>query len=98
MSVEQQATQNVAEAEAEASLSFLDRAISATAQTPVDTTKELLSIMTAQALEGTVTWDKNFTLTIEKAIGEIDRKISEQLSTVMQNSEFHFLELRVLHL
>ena len=90
MSVEQQATQNVAEAEA--SLSFLDRAISATAQTPVDTTKELLSIMTAQALEGTVTWDKNFTLTIEKAIGEIDRKISEQLSKVMQNSEFQKME------
>ena len=90
MSEEQQATQNVAEAET--SMSFLDRAISATAQTPVDTTKELLSIMTTQALEGTVTWDKNLTLTIEKAIGQLDRKISEQLSTVMQNSEFQKME------
>lgn len=56
MSVEQQAAQGAAEAET--AQSFLDRAINATAQTPVDTTKELLSIMTSQALEGTVTWDK----------------------------------------
>lgn len=66
MSVEQQTVQGATEAEA--TQSFLDRAISATAQTPVDTTKELLSIMASQALEGTVTWDKNLTLTIEKAL------------------------------
>ncbi|GAB6263690.1 type VI secretion system contractile sheath large subunit [Photobacterium sp. R1] len=91
MSVEQQtATQGAAEAEA--SLSFLDRAITATAQTPVDTTKELLSILTSQALEGTVTWDKNLTLTIEKAISALDAKISEQLSSVMKNNDFQKLE------
>ena len=90
MSVEQQAVQGATEAEA--TQSFLDRAINATAQTPVDTTKELLSIMASQALEGTVTWDKNLTLTIEKAISALDSKISEQLSTVMQNGEFQKME------
>ena len=90
MSQEQQATQEAQAAEA--SVSILDRAITATVQTPADTTKELLSILTSEALEGTVTWDKNLTLTIQKAIGAIDSKISEQLSGVMKNSDFQKLE------
>ncbi|RYV01392.1 type VI secretion system contractile sheath large subunit [Shewanella sp. OPT22] len=91
MSQEQQATQEASGAVEEAG-SILDRAISATVQTPADTTKELLSIMTSEALEGTVTWDKNLTLTIQKAISAIDSKISEQLSDVMKNSDFQKLE------
>ena len=35
---------------AEGSLSFLDRAIEATTQTPADTTKELFSVLAEQAL------------------------------------------------
>ena len=91
MSTEQQAATEQAGA-AEGELNFLDRAISATTQTPADTTKELLSVLTLQALDGTVTWDKNLTLTIEKAISALDVKISEQLSTVMQNKAFQKLE------
>ncbi|NMS18382.1 type VI secretion system contractile sheath large subunit, partial [Vibrio parahaemolyticus] len=91
MSTEQQQAAQTAQA-VEASASILDRAISATTQTPADTTKELLSILTSQALQGTVTWDKNLTLTIEKAIGAIDRKISEQLSDVMKEGDFQKLE------
>ncbi|MFY2509996.1 type VI secretion system contractile sheath large subunit [Vibrio pectenicida] len=90
MSVEQQALQGVGEAEA--TLSFLDQAISATTQTPVDTIKELLGTITSQALDGTVTWDKNLTLTIEKAVTELDKKISDQLSVVMKNKELQKLE------
>lgn len=91
MSTEQQNSPQQAEA-AEGELNFLDRAITATTQTPADTTKELLSVLTSQALDGTVTWDKNLTLTIEKAIAALDVKISEQLSTVMQNPDFQKLE------
>ncbi|MCW8327864.1 type VI secretion system contractile sheath large subunit [Photobacterium sp. SDRW27] len=91
MSTEQQNVAQQAEA-AGAESSFLDRAISATTQTPVDTTKELLSVLMSQALEGTVTWDKNLTLTIEKAIAALDVKISDQLSTVMKNDAFQKLE------
>ncbi|MCW8344583.1 type VI secretion system contractile sheath large subunit [Vibrio sp. ZSDZ65] len=76
----------------EGSLSFLDRAIEATVQTPADTTKELFSVLAQQALSGTVTWDKNLTKTIENAIGEIDKKLSKQLSTVMQQDDFQKLE------
>ena len=91
MSTEQQAATEQAGA-LEGELNFLDRAISATKQTPADTTKELLSVLTLQALDGTVTWDKNLTLTIEKAISALDVKISEQLSAVMQNKAFQKLE------
>ncbi|WP_299017724.1 type VI secretion system contractile sheath large subunit [uncultured Photobacterium sp.] len=90
MSTEQQTAPQQAVAEGE--LNFLDRAITATTQTPADTTKELLSVLTSQALDGTVTWDKNLTLTIEKAIAALDVKISDQLSTVMKNSDFQKLE------
>lgn len=76
----------------EVSLSFLERAISVTAQTPEDATKTLLSVLTAQALEGTVAWDKNLTLTISNAIEAIDRKISVQLAAVLQNPAFQKLE------
>lgn len=77
---------------AEGSLSFLDRAIEATTQTPADTTKELFSVLAEQALSGTVTWDKNVTKTIENAISEIDKKLSKQLSEVMQQKDLQKLE------
>lgn len=90
MSTEQDNTQQ--QAVADGDVSFLERAITATTQTPVDTTKELLSVLMSQALEGTVTWDKNLTLTIEKAIAALDVKISAQLSTVIKDSSFQKLE------
>lgn len=90
MSTEQQA---VAATENEAvSASFLERVISVTAQTPVDATKNLLTVLASQALEGTVTWDKNLTLTIENAINAIDRQLSVQLAAVIQNADFQTLE------
>jgi len=77
---------------AEGSLSFLDRAIAATTQTPEDTTKELFSVLAEQALGGTVVWDKNLTKTIENAIAEIDKQMSRQLSEIMQQDDFQRLE------
>ena len=90
MSTEQDAT--LASVTEGAKESFLERAISVTSQTPEDATKTLLSVLTTQALEGTVTWDKNLTLTINKAIVAIDQKISLQLAPVLQNAEFRKLE------
>lgn len=81
-----------AQAVAGEAASLLDRAIAATTQTPVDTTKELFSVLAQQALDGTVVWDKNVTKTIENAIAEIDKQMSKQLSAVMQNDEFQRLE------
>ena len=79
-------------ASAGVAVSVLDRAIAATTQTPVDTTKELFSVLAQQALDGVVVWDKNVTKTIENAISEIDKQMSKQLSVVMQNEDFRRLE------
>ena len=73
-------------------VSLLDRALEATAQTPVDTTKELLSVLASQAMEGSLTWDQNVGVTIRKAVAEIDKLMSQQMSAIMQNEKFRVLE------
>ncbi len=73
-------------------ISFLEQAISATKQTPRDETEDLLKTLTQEAMKGTVTWDKNLTVTINAAIAAIDRALSGQLSAIMQNEKFQKLE------
>ena len=69
-------------------VSFLDQAIGATKQTPADETTELLKTLTREAMDGTVKWDKNLTVTINNAIAEIDRVMSKQLSAIMHHEKF----------
>ena len=73
-------------------VSFLEQAISATKQTPKDETTELLKTLTAEAMSGTVKWDKNLSVTINKAIAEIDKVMSKQLTAIMHNEKFQKLE------
>jgi type VI secretion system protein ImpC len=73
-------------------VSFLEQAISATKQTPRDETEDLLKTLTQEAMKGTVTWNKNLTVTINAAIAAIDRALSSQLSAIMQNEKFQKLE------
>ncbi|CUH78362.1 type VI secretion protein, EvpB/ family [Tritonibacter multivorans] len=73
-------------------VSLLDRALQATVQTPEDTTKELLSVLTSQAMEGSITWDQNVGATIRNAVAEIDKLMSKQMSEIMQNEKFRTLE------
>jgi len=90
MSEKQQAD---AQLEAEATEgSFLEQAIGATKQTPRDETEALLKTLTQEALNGTVTWDKNLTVTINSAIDAIDRALSTQLSAIMQHEKLQKLE------
>lgn len=79
-------------AEEKEQLSFLEQAISATKQTSRDETEELLKTLTKEALSGTVSWDKNLTVTINKAIAAIDKALSTQLSQIMQHEKFQQLE------
>lgn len=81
-----------AAAEETAAPSLLDEAISATRQTEPDTAKELLRTLTEEALEGQVTFDKNLLVTINKAIQQIDAKMSEQLREIMHHEKFSQLE------
>jgi type VI secretion system protein ImpC len=72
--------------------SLLDQVIGATRQTEPDRTKELLQTLTDAALSGTVTYSRNLTITLTKAIQEIDARISKQLAAIMQSQEFGALE------
>lgn len=84
--------QEVQEAEAQEEVSFLEQAITATKQTSRDETEELLKALTKGAMDGTVKWDKNLSVTINNAIAEIDKVMSKQLSAIMQNQKFQKLE------
>ncbi|MET1254946.1 type VI secretion system contractile sheath large subunit [Aliikangiella maris] len=73
-------------------ISILDQAISATKQTENSRAHELIKTLTEEALKGTVTWNKNLTVTFNKAIDGLDKIISKQLSAIMHNADFQKLE------
>ncbi|MGF1875506.1 type VI secretion system contractile sheath large subunit [Photobacterium frigidiphilum] len=77
---------------AETSRSFLEQAIVATKQTDSSRAEELLRTLTEEALKGTVTWNKNLTVTFNDAIKGIDDAISSQLAEIMHQPEFQKLE------
>ena len=76
----------------DADVSLLDQAIGATKQTEPDRAKELLRTLTEQALEGTVTYSKNLTVTFNKAIALLDQKLSGQLNAIIHDPKFLKLE------
>jgi type VI secretion system protein ImpC len=84
-------TAKVAEAK-ETTFSLLDQAIASTKQTEPDRAKELLRTLTDQALQGTVTYSKNLTVTLNKAIKLIDDKMSKQLNAIVHDPKFLKLE------
>ena len=92
MSAETQAVENDAALAEETSLSLLDQAIGATKQTESDRARELIRTLADEAMKGTVTWNKNLTITFRQAIAQIDKLISTQLSEIMHQEEFQQLE------
>lgn len=44
------------------------------------------------AMQGVLTWDKSVTKTINSAIAQIDKKMSQQLAAIMHNDQFQKLE------
>lgn len=73
-------------------LSLLEQAISATKQTERSRSEELLRTLTEEALKGTVTWDRNLTVTLNNAIAQIDAAMSKQLSAILHNEKLQKLE------
>lgn len=93
MANEEQVDEQKEAQEAEAQeASFLEQAITATRQTPADETQELLKTLTQEAMNGTVKWDKNLTVTINRAIHAVDQLMSKQLAEVMHHEKFQKLE------
>ncbi len=88
---EQNTQADVAEATVE-EISLLEQAIVATKQTEQPRSKALLKTLVEQALEGTVTWDRNLTVTINKAIADIDKAMSKQLATILHHEKLQKLE------
>jgi type VI secretion system protein ImpC len=72
--------------------SFLDQVVAATKQTPRDQAEDLVKTLVEQAMSGTVTFDKNLTRSIDKAVADIDRKLSDQLNAIMHHPKFSALE------
>ncbi|MGU3494343.1 type VI secretion system contractile sheath large subunit [Xanthobacteraceae bacterium A53D] len=71
---------------------LLDQVIAATRQTSPDRAQHLIKTLTEQALQGTVTYDRNLTVTINKAVAALDAQISRQLAAIMQSEAFSKLE------
>src|SRR5580658_9636707 len=80
--------------------SLLEQAISATKQTERSRAEDLIRTLTEEALKGTVTYSKNVTVTINKAIKALDAAVSKQLNSVLHHPDFLKLEgsWRGLHL
>ncbi len=88
---ETQAQGQAAEAEGQ-TLSFLEQAIGATKQTEPDRAQELIRTLTEEALKGTVSYSKNLSDTLNRAIAAIDKQLSKQLAAVMHHPKFSQLE------
>ena len=74
------------------STGLLDQVIGATKQTERDEAANMIRVLTEQALKGTVTFDRNLLRTFNRAIAEIDAKLSDQLNQIMHNERFTKLE------
>ncbi len=92
MSATQSQAAGAATTTEEGGLGLLDQVIGATKQTERDRAQELIKALTEEALKGTVTFSKNLTVTFDRAIAEIDRKVSDQLNKVMHHPRFTQLE------
>jgi type VI secretion system protein ImpC len=81
------ATQTKTEASSSSAPSLLDQAIAATKQTESSQAQNLLKVLTENALNGTVKWDRSITVTLKNTIAAIDQTISKQLakSCIMKN-------------
>lgn len=70
----------------------LDDVIAATPLTEPDHARELVKTAVEEALKGVVKFDRNLTVTFNKAIGAIDAEISKQLAAIIHHEKFQKLE------
>lgn len=92
MAENKQQSATATEATTEKRSSLLEAAIKATKQTERSQAEELIRTFTEQAMQGTVTFDRNVTRSIENTVKAIEAQISKQLSAVMHHPDFQKLE------
>jgi type VI secretion system protein ImpC len=73
-------------------VNLLSQVLDATKQTERDLAQDLVKTLVEEALTGTVTFDRNLSRTFDRAIAEIDRKLSDQLNAIMHSPKFTKLE------
>jgi type VI secretion system protein ImpC len=71
---------------------LLERVVSATKQTEPDRAQDLVRTLVEQARKGAVTFDRNLTITIDRAIKTIDATLSNQLNEIVHDPRFLTLE------
>lgn len=71
---------------------LLGQVISATRQTEPDRAAELVRTLVEQASSGVVSFDRNLTRTIEKAVWALDEALSKQLNAIIHDPRFLKLE------
>lgn len=71
---------------------ILQQAILATPKIAATQTENLLRVLTEQALNGTVQWQRNFVLSINDAITRIDMILAKQVTEIIHHHEFQKLE------
>src|SRR3954451_3524389 len=87
------AAPNAAPAAAETvGFGLLEQAIGATKQTERNQAETLIGAFVEEALKGTLSYDKNLSLTITRTIEKIDAEISRQLNAVVHHPRFQKLE------
>lgn len=72
--------------------SLLDQVVSATKQTEPGRAQDLVRTLIEQANNGTVSFDRNLTVTITRAIKDIDAALSAQLNEIVHDPRFGKLE------
>jgi len=72
--------------------SILEQAISATKQTERSRAEDLMRALADEALKGTVTWNRNVTLTLKAGMAALDKALSKQLAAVMHHPDLQKLE------
>src|SRR3954447_23339583 len=72
--------------------SILEQAISATKQTERSRAEDLMRPLADEALKGTVTWNRNVTMTLKAGMDAIDKALSKQLAALMHHPDFQKLE------
>jgi type VI secretion system protein ImpC len=93
MSTNSEEQMNVLQEQGQLGNNILDEVISATGtNTERDYTEGLLKVLTEEALDGVVSWDKSFIRTVGSAVTRIDKLLSDQVNEVLHNPEFQKLE------
>lgn len=76
----------------ESSTSILSQVVAATRQTEPDRAAELVRTLVEEAGKGVVSFDRNLTRTIERAVTALDEAMSTQLNAIMHDPRFLKLE------